>query len=203
MKLNLENKTAICTGASRGIGKAIKEALESEGCKVTDLSRTSGYDLMGDLNKVKEIVKDTDILILNFGGGGTYKRTDYDLVMKKNYNVNVDLIHFYLQRKRDWGRIIMISSIFGKEKGPNPYFVAAKHAQIGLMKSMSQYYKNITFNTVCTGHILVGKEIIMKEGIKIGDPEDVANLVTFLSSDRAKHINGACVTCDGGESHSF
>ena len=37
----------------------------------------------------------------------------------------------------------------------------------------------------------------------IGKPKDVANIVTFLCSDKAKHINGACIVVDGGVSKSF
>jgi 3-oxoacyl-[acyl-carrier protein] reductase len=100
------------------------------------------------------------------------------------------------------GRVITISSIYGKEKGENPGFCAAKSAQIAYMKSMAGKYNKITFNTICPGHIDVGKPFPDNPKV-LGKPKDVANLVVFLCSDKARHINGATITVDGGESHSF
>jgi 3-oxoacyl-[acyl-carrier protein] reductase len=102
-------------------------------------------------------------------------------------------------RERGWGRIITISSIFGKEAGGRPWFNMAKAAEISLMKSLAGKYRGITFNSIAPGHIDIGTKNFTGQG----KPEDVANIVVFLCSDRAKHINGACITVDGGESRSF
>jgi len=70
------------------------------------------------------------------------------------------------------------------------------------MKSCSRKYDGCTFNTICRGHINVGKSFPYKPE-KVGKPEDVANIVTFLCSNKASYINGANITVDGGESHAF
>lgn len=77
--MELEGKTALVTGASKGIGKAIVDALEKEGCKVIKISRTDGYDVTKDedMKKITELVLDCDILINNVGGGGTWKIQDW------------------------------------------------------------------------------------------------------------------------------
>lgn len=198
MNLNLKGKKCLITGGSKGIGLAIKKALEKEGVKVISWSRSEGIDLMGKIPKLPKI----DILINNVGGGGTWNSSDD--IFNINYEVMGDLtVQFINQNpKRKYGRVITISSIYGKEKGPNPVFTASKAAQIAFMKSLAGKYKGGTFNTICPGHIDVGKEFPDNPQI-IGKPSDVASLVTFLCSDLASHINGATITVDGGESHSF
>ena len=204
MDLKLLNKRAIITGASNGIGKAIKEALESEGCICTNLDLTTGYDLtsLDDLERAGLLCFDADILINNVGGGGTWDAWNYEEVMQKNYGIMANLTRDFLLKSKKYGRVITISSIFGKEKGHNPSFTASKSAQIAFMKSLAGYHPGITFNTICPGHIDVGKKFPYKPEV-LGNPKDVANMVTFLCSPLASHINGATITVDGGESYSF
>ncbi len=207
MELNLKGKIALITGGSRGIGLAIKKALEKEGVKIISWSKSEGQDLMKgiDLNNYVDLLE-SDILINNIGGMGTCAREDAEDCMFKNYKLTQMLTDFYLQKKKDWGRVITISSIYGKEKGLNPYFTAAKAAQIAYMKSLAGKYLGITFNTICPGCINTKqsiKDYAKENNMTLGKPEDVANMVTFLCSDLAKHINGATITVDGGDSHSF
>jgi len=207
MDLNLKGKKAIVTGGSHGIGLAIKKALEAEGVKVISWSREEGQDLMRaldlvDLSKLLEV----DILINNIGGMGTCAREDADDCIFKNYRITQLLTDFFLAKDRTWGRVITISSFYGKEKGPNPYFVASKAAQIGFMKSIAGKHDGITFNVICPGCINTKpsiKEFAQKNKLSLGEPEDIANIVTFLCSNKASHINGAIITCDGGDSHAF
>lgn len=197
MELNLKGKKALVTGGSKGIGLAIKRALEAEGVEVISWSRSEGVDVTDENLSVK--LPEIDILINNVGGGGTWK--DSYKIFQKNYYVMEKLTIESLALGRV-SRIITISSIYGKEKGHNPLFTAAKAAQIAYMKTLAGTVPGVTFNTICPGHIDVGKEFPDKPEI-IGKPEDVADIVVFLCSDRAKHINGACITVDGGASHSF
>lgn len=200
MELNLKGKTALITGGSKGIGLAIKKALEKEEVKCISWSRSEGVDL----DKKVPSLPNIDILILNAGGRGTWKSKDADKILSLNFNVNASLVSdFKLEYGiKNYGRIIYIGSIYGKEKGTNEWFTASKAAMIALIKSLAGRYGGFTFNTICPGHIDVGKQFQYKPE-KIGKPEDVANIVTFLCSDKASHINGACITVDGGESHSF
>lgn len=195
MELNLKGKRALITGGSKGIGKAIKEELEREGVIVISWSRGEGIDLMKEIPEVPDV----NFIIHNVGGMGTAPYEDWDIVMQKNYGIMMKIMTKETCSKLE--RVICISSIYGKEKGPNPVFAAAKSAQIAYMKSMAGKYSGVTFNTICPGHIDVGKDMEFK-GI-LGKPEYIASLVTFLCSDKAKWINGACVTIDNGESHSF
>ena len=210
MELNLKGKTALITGASSGIGKAIKEGLEKEGVKVIHWDKEEGIDLMANctigLRKImQKDIDNCDILINNVGGLGSFipkNYPEYNIIFDMNAGNMQILTMAYLSILRKYGRVITISSIYGKEKGHNPFFTASKSYQIAFMKSLAGKYPNITFNTICPGHIDVGKPFPDNPKV-IGKPEDVANIVVFLCSDLASHINGACITVDGGVSHSF
>ena len=195
MELNLKGKTALITGGSKGIGLAIKKALEAEGVKCISWSRSEGVDLMKEIPTIPQV----DFVIHNVGGGGTWIQSNWNEIMQKNYGI---LAALCCKMAQTVTRVITISSIYGKEAGFNEAFTAAKAAEIAFMKSCSRKYSGCTYNTICPGHIDVGKPFPYKPEI-IGKPEDVAGIVTFLCSDKAKHINGACITIDGGESHSF
>lgn len=202
MQLNLKGKTALVTGGSKGIGLAIKKALKAEGVKVIDWSKSTGHDILENDLKLPKI----DILINNVGGCGTSDKLN--LILNKNLNSCVYLTSLFLEQNKDkkYGRVITISSMYGKEKGPNPLFTAAKAGQIAFMKSCAGMYNGITFNTICPGYINTKKEIkdeAEKYRFRLGQPEDVAGIVVFLCSNLAKHINGATITVDGGDSHAF
>ncbi len=207
MELNLEGKYALVTGGSKGIGKAIAEELKKEGCLVDICSRTKGIIvdvLKDDLTKING---NYDILINNVGGGGRWGSENYEKfdeweeVYEKNAGVARKLTMKCLpyMKKQKWGRVITIASIYGKESGGKPWFNMAKAAEISLMKCLAGKYEGITFNTIAPGPIDIGTKNYSGKG----KPEDVAGIVTFLCSNKAKHINGSCITVDGGESKSF
>lgn len=127
-------------------------------------------------------------------------------------------------RRQKWGRVITISSIQGKEGGGRPWFNLSKAAQISFMKSLSLNHSivrdGVTFNSVAPGAIMIpdtGWEKCKKEHSRkfkdmldihfplgrLGTPEEVANVVVFLCSNKASLVNGACIVVDGGESKSF
>ena len=183
MELNLKGKRALITGGSKGIGLAIKKALEAEGVIVTSWSRTEGVDLMRELPSE---LPNIDILINNFGGGGTWKQEDYKQVMHNNYFVTNELTMRFLEQNKLWGRVITISSIYGTYAGHNAAFTSAKSAQIMLMKSLAQQHKGITFNCVSPAEVSdagTPKKVNLKA-------QDVANLVVFLCSEKALNISG-------------
>lgn len=123
---------------------------------------------------------------------------------------------------RGGGSITMVSSLFGREAGGAPGYNVAKAAVIALAKALARDYAKdgIRVNTVAPGSILfpgggwdkrqqsdpagiaamVEREIPMG---RFGTVEEIADVVTFLASPRARWITGATIAVDGGQSRAF
>ncbi len=174
------------------------------------------------------------ILANSVGGGGRWgsdiveetKEEVYSEVYEKNAlaAIRFTTLTIPYMRKQKWGRVVTITSIYGKEAGGRPWFAMAKTAETAFMKALSiKHYlakDNITFNSVAPGAIMIpntGWEAVTDEKIKentsflennvpverFGKPEEVADLVTFLCSENAAFINGTSIPIDGGQGHSL
>ena len=114
--------------------------------------------------------------------------------------------------KNKWGRIIFISSIVGLSGNQGQAnYAASKAGLIGLAKSISKELgsRNITSNVVAPGYIETdmtsflddqNKENIIEQlSIKrIGKPEDISNVVSFLCTEESEYITGQVIPVDGG-----
>lgn len=221
-------KAALVTGGTKGIGLAIAKALHERGVAIVMCSRMMPdfkwalwfpYDAMNGEDPDRR--PKVDILVNNVGGGGRWGDTflqtrpsTYAEVYRKNVESMIRFTTACVPTmvEKNWGRVVTISSIYGKEAGGRPWFNMAKSAEISFMKSLSRdkslVRHGITFNTVCPGHISVeGKpdEPNVQDFPlgRMGTPEEVAAVVAFLCSDEATLVNGACIAVDGGESWSF
>jgi len=114
--------------------------------------------------------------------------------------------------RQEWGRIINVSSVTGLvgNAGQSNY-AASKGGLIAFTKSVAREMgsRNITVNAVAPGYIITGMTDKLpserKEAVlamiplqRFGQPDDVAELVAFLASDRAGYITGQAITIDGG-----
>jgi 3-oxoacyl-[acyl-carrier protein] reductase len=134
-----------------------------------------------------------------------------DVNLKGTFNyIRAVAPHF---RQQKVGKIVNIASIHGlrgRAEGPN--YSAAKAGVIGLSKSVARdlgpYGVNV--NVVAPGIVETDMVRALPEEVKqgflaqivlgrIGQPEDVAHLVSFLCSDRARHIHGEVIKVDGGQ----
>jgi 3-oxoacyl-[acyl-carrier protein] reductase len=123
---------------------------------------------------------------------------------------------------RACGSITMISSIWGREAGGAPGYNVAKAGVVALAKALARDYatKGIRVNSIAPGSILfpgggwdrrqradpdgiaafVAREI---PSARFGTPEEVADVVAFIASPRARWITGACIPVDGGQGRAF
>jgi 3-oxoacyl-[acyl-carrier protein] reductase len=114
--------------------------------------------------------------------------------------------------RQEWGRIINIASVSGivGNIGQSNY-AASKGGVIAFTKSVAREMgsRNITVNAVAPGYIITGMTDKLpserKDAIlamiplqRFGQPEDVAELVAFLATNRASYITGQAITIDGG-----
>ncbi|KXG77230.1 3-oxoacyl-[acyl-carrier-protein] reductase FabG [Fervidicola ferrireducens] len=140
---------------------------------------------------------------------------DWDDVINTNlkgmFNTTKNAVKYMVKQR--WGRIINISSVVGLYGNPGQAnYAAAKAGVIGFTKSLAKELgsRGITVNAVAPGFIRTDMtaEIIKKnqetsiiEKIplrRLGEPDDVANLVAFLASEESNYITGQIIAIDGG-----
>ncbi|WP_044748306.1 SDR family NAD(P)-dependent oxidoreductase [Bacillus alveayuensis] len=167
-----------------------------------------------------------DILINNAGGsnGSSVMETDLSLfyeAMELNYFSAVHLSQLAVQemKKKQSGSIINITSIYGRESGGKVTYNNAKAALISFTKALANEVApyGIRVNSVAPGSILhptgnwqrrleenpEGIRRFVQEQIpagRFGTPEEIANVVVFLASNKASWIVGATINVDGGQS---
>ncbi len=228
-------KVVVCSRSQNRIDETIsilrKKCVNCLGIKADVMDR---FDIENVMRDIIDEFGTIHILINCVGGGGRWgldiiedtKEGVYFEVYEKNAiaAVRFTTLAIPYMRKQKWGRVITITSIYGKEAGGRPWFAMAKTAETAFMKSLSiKHYlakDNITFNSIAPGAIMIpdtGWEAITKEKIKennlflekdvpierFGKSEVVADLVTFLFSEKSAFINGTAISIDGGQGHSL
>jgi 3-oxoacyl-[acyl-carrier protein] reductase len=234
---SLEGKTALVTGASRGIGRAIAMELARAGASVV-VSYNTGADeaealaqeiggraVQADVSDAAsaaalvDAAGDLDILVNNAGvtrDGLIVRMSDDD--WRQVIDTNLASCFFTcravtrgMMRKRA-GSIVNISSIVGlRGNWGQTNYAASKAGIIGFTKSLARELgsRNIRANVVVPGYVKSRLTDVLPEEAtgamlentplgRLGDPEDVAGAVRFLSSDDARFITGAVLLVDGG-----
>ena len=240
-QIDLNNKTAIITGGAQGFGYSMVERFSQSGAKVViwdkdqelidslDLPKNviavqtdvTSYDSVeNSIKKTLEKNNTIDILVNNAGiAGPSFKTWEYPIDQWQNV-VDIDLTGvFYCCRavtphmiKNNYGRIVNIASIAGKEGNPNamPYS-AAKAGVIALTKSLGKELsdKNIAVNCVTPAAAKtrifdqISQEHIdyMLSKIPRGrflKVDELASMVSWLVSEENSYTTGAVFDLSGG-----
>ena len=218
----MESKTALVTGASRGIGKSIKEVLTTDGIKIVSPSRNE-LDLSSSesIDKfLSQMSEDIDIIInnagiLKVGKHNELSSDDFHEMLQVNVVAPFRIISGFVEKMkmRNFGRIVNISSIWGqKSKEGRTLYSSSKAALDALTKSLAIELAsyNILINSVAPGYIetdmlrqcntedelnIIRDTIPMK---RFGKKIEIAELVRFLSSENNSYITGQIFTIDGG-----
>lgn len=247
--LGIGGKVALVTAATRGIGLAIAQALAAEGARVSVVARTAedvrsvaqsigGFGVAADVTTEeggRHAVEETEhnlgrieILVNNFGAraGTSWSDTtakEFDAAFKGNVGVTARMTELVLPAmlERGWGRVVVISSVYGREAGGAPAYNAAKAAENSYVKSLAREVaaRGVTVNAVAPGSILWEgggwhrRREADPEGIaefvrrempagRFGTVQEVASAVAFVCSMQASLVNGACIPVDGAQGRS-
>ena len=218
----MESKTALVTGASRGIGKSIKEVLTTDGIKIVSPSRIE-LDLSSSesIDKfLSQMSEDIDIIInnagiLKVGKHNELSSDDFHEILQVNVVAPFRIISGFVEKMkiRNFGRIVNISSVWGqKSKEGRTLYSSSKAALDALTRSLAIEFAsyNILINSVAPGYIetdmlkqcntedelnIIRDTIPMK---RFGKKIEIAELVKFLTSENNSYITGQIFTIDGG-----
>lgn len=243
--MSFEPKIALVTGASRGIGAAIAEALGVAGHIVVGTATTEtgaaaiskrlteqnirGRGMMLNVTEVESIdevlknIKDEfgapTILVNNAG------ITKDNLLLRMKDDEWMDVLNTNLtsvfrltkacvrpMSKARWGRIVNISSVVGSMgNGGQSNYSASKAGVEGFARALAKELgsRSITVNTVAPGFIDTdmtkdlpdaNKETMLTQIplARLGEPKEVAAVVSFLISDAAGYITGETIHVNGG-----
>ena len=183
------------------------------------LDITNRNDINDCFDKLKSMNLLPDILINNAGITSDQlfirmKDEEWDNVIETNLTGTFNLSKVFIKNmlKKKFGRIINISSISGLMGNPGQVnYSSSKAALTGFTKSLAKEVgsRNITVNSVAPGYIETDMTSFLENQTRmniikniplgrIGNVNDVSDLVMFLASEEASYITGQTISVDGG-----
>ena len=222
---DLAGRTALVTGSSRGIGKAMADALEEAGAAVL---RTSSKDCdLSDRAAVRAFIErvrkehQIDILVNNAGTilrkpAAEHPDEWWDKVIDVNLNAQFILAREFGKDMvaRGWGKIVFTCSLLSFQGGITvPGYAASKGGVAQLVKALANEWapKGVNVNGIAPGYIATDNTAALRadpvrsrqilERIpagRWGEATDIAGACVFLCSPAADYVNGVVLPVDGG-----
>ncbi len=223
---DLKGKTAVVTGAARGIGKATADLLEKAGAKVSRIDLDSGIVCdVSDEQQVEATFKQigpVDILVNNAGiavrkNALDISREDWDRVIAVNVTgvFLCSRIAARSMKERGGGAIVNLASIMGFSGGifPNPAYQTSKGAVVNMTRALALEFAEhkIRVNAVAptfvrtplTAPLFANSDVLKKvmDHTPLGvlpEVDDIAAAILFLAGPAARCITGVTLPVDSG-----
>lgn len=215
-----KDKVVIVTGGAQGIGKCICERFKQAGAKVCVIDILENDYFVGDLaNKdtlelfAQKVIADfghVDYLINNaapkFCGISSASYEDFEYALKVGVTAPFYLTKLFLPYFDKGASIVNISSSRDRMSQPeSETYTASKGGIASLTHALAVSLSNkVRVNSISPGWIdtdykvYEGPDAIQQPVGRVGNPDDIANMVLYLCSDMASFITGENICIDGG-----
>ena len=215
-----KNRVAVITGGANGIGKCIAEYFERNNAAVCVIDKAEGNHYVGDIadkgtleNFCKEVIEKyghVDFLINNAlpitKGIDECSYEEFEYAMKVGVTAPFYLAKLFAPHFSENACIINISSSRDRMSQPQTEsYTAAKGGISALTHALAvSLAGRVRVNSISPGWIDTsgtdydGADALQQPVGRVGKPQDIAEMVTFLCSDKAGFITGENICIDGG-----
>lgn len=224
-------KVAFTSRSKKSIRETLKLVPASKSHKGYNIDLSKKGNVSKFYNKVKKDFKHIDILVNNIGHTLNKKNPfskieDWEKVMRLNFFTSVEMNNHFIgdMKKKNWGRIINITSVAGMEISGPSTFNASKAALTAYTKSVGRALalerRNIVMTAVAPGIVFTEKghwtKMIKKnpkhakkylnERVplgRFGTMDETTGIIVFLASDHASFFHSSIIHADGGHSKHY
>lgn len=226
MNLTFKDKVVVITGGAKGIGKCTAEMFRVEGAKVCVIDILPQQDDAADLYYRGDIADEAtlrafadrviaeyghiDYLINNalplFKGIDSCTYDEFNYALRVGVSAPFMLTKLFRDHFAQGGAIVNISSSRDRMSQPrSESYTAAKGGIAALTHALAvSLAGKVRVNSVSpgwietSGAVYTGADAVQHPAGRVGKPEDIANMILFLCSDKAGFITGENICIDGG-----
>ena len=218
--MDFRNKVVVITGASHGIGLCTAKCFEAQGAIVCSISRHSSSYFTGDIGNEDTLRKFSEKVLMDYGhvdylinnapplfkGIDDCSYEEFNYALKVGVTAPFMLAKLFKDQFNEGAAIVNISSSRDRmSQSQSESYSAAKGGISALTHALAiSLAGKVRVNSVSPGWIdtvdgnYSGADAIQQPVGRVGKPEDIANIVLFLCSDKASFITGENICVDGG-----
>ena len=215
------DKVVVITGGAGGIGKCIREEFEKAGAKVCIIDKAENSCFVGDIGDERTLRRfaeqvvakygRVDVLVNNapplFRGISDCSYEEFNYALRVGVSAAFLLTQLFLPYFAPGASVINISSSRDRMSQPqSESYAAAKGGISALTHALAvSLAGKVRVNSISPGwidtnyRIYEGADALQQPVGRVGNPLDIANMVLFLSSEKAGFITGENICIDGGQ----